>query len=66
MSLAELTARSEYWAVRNLCRRRVVALEEFTERHEGRTVLQWAKRYQQTDLVKELTYFYSELKVCIM
>jgi hypothetical protein len=46
-----------------LCRRRVVSLEEFTEEFDGGTAIRWAKHYKQTDLVKELRYFKSELKV---
>jgi hypothetical protein len=64
-SLAELTAKSEYWAVRNLCRRRIVPLEEFYWRFKGYTAVQWAKYHKKRGLVEELKYFMAE-QVCLI
>jgi hypothetical protein len=65
LSLAELAAKSEYWAVRNLCRRRVVSLEEFTEEFEGKNVIQWAEHHNHAGFVEELKYFFCKLKVSL-
>jgi hypothetical protein len=63
-SLAELAHNKEFWAVRNICRRRVFESDaEFIQPYKGKDVVQWAVHHGQNVLVDELHYFEVKLTV---
>jgi hypothetical protein len=55
--LAELAYKKEWWAVKNLCRRRVISEVEARCEHRGKTTMEWAIFHGEAALAKELCYY---------
>ncbi len=58
-SIAEMACREQWFAVRNLIRRQVIASSEFADPFAGKTAALWAEHYQNVAMAKELKYYVS-------
>jgi hypothetical protein len=54
--VAKLAANEEFWAVKNLIRRKVVPDGELKERHDGKDVFEWLVYHGEEMLLEELMY----------
>jgi hypothetical protein len=54
--IARLAAEQKWFAVQNLCRRRVVRLEEALLMHNGKNAIHWAVHHGQRALADEIEY----------
>jgi hypothetical protein len=56
-----MACREQWFAVRNLVRRQVIAASEFEEPFAGKTAALWAEHYKNVAMAKELKYYVSNL-----
>jgi hypothetical protein len=56
--VAEMASKQQWFAVKNLSRRHLIADEEALERFNGRNVLEWAKFFGQKAMEEELEYYF--------
>jgi hypothetical protein len=54
--IAQLAAEQKWFAVQNLCRRRIVRLEEALQMHNRNNAIHWALHYGQRALADEIEY----------
>ena len=52
-----MASQKQFWAVKNLCRRGVVAAEEFGKKHNEKDVFQWLACFGERKLEEELRYW---------
>jgi hypothetical protein len=60
-----MAEKKQWWAVKNLVRRRVITKNEAVEKCNGRNVLEWALHHGEMEIADELEYYLVRIfKVC--
>ena len=57
-TIAQLASEKEFWAVKNLCRRKKVTKNEALKMYSGKNVIEWVEHYKQFNLKQELCYYF--------
>ena len=56
--LSEMAEKKQWWAVKNLVRRRVITDGEAVEKCNGRNALEWAVHHDEKEMAEELKYYF--------